>query len=238
MEASLYISLSGQLAQQRRLDTIANNVANSATSGFRAENVTFETILSRRAIAYSSAGASTFSNASGSIVPTENPLDLAIQGDAYFSIAAPGGTAYTRDGRFQISVTGDLETLDGYRVLDSGGAPVQINPSLGSIQIARNGTISQNGSQIGTIGLFRLPSDARLTRAHGAGLVSDKQSESIIDFSETGIAQGYIEGANINPILEMARLIAVSRSFEALSASIDQSDRKLNDAIRTLSGGR
>jgi flagellar basal-body rod protein FlgF len=238
MEGSLYVSLSGQLAQQRRLDTIANNVANSATSGFRAENVTFESILSRRSIAYSSPGASTFSNTSGSIVPTENPLDLAIHGDVYFAIAVPGGTAYTRDGRFQISATGDLETLEGRRVLDSGNSPVQLNPSLGQIHVARNGTISQNGSQVGTIGLFKLPADARLMRGHGASLISDKQSEPIIDFSETGISQGHIEGANINPVLEMTRLITVSRAFEALSASIEQSDRKLHDAIRALSGGR
>lgn len=238
MEASLYVSLSGQLAQQRRLDTIANNVANSATSGFRAENVTFETILSRRAIAYSSPGATTFSKNSGAITPTKNPLDLAIQGDAFFSIAAPGGTVYSRDGRFQISAAGELETLEGFRVLDIGGSPIQIASSAGSIEVARNGAISQNGNPIGSVGLFTLPSNARLTRGHGAGLTSDKQGEPITDFAETGIVQGYIEGANINPVLEMARLIAVSRSFEALSASIDQSDRKLSDAIRTLSGGR
>ncbi|MDZ4843316.1 MAG: flagellar basal-body rod protein FlgF [Hyphomicrobium aestuarii] len=238
MEPSLYVSLSGQLALQRRLDTIANNVANSATSGFRAENVTFDSILSRREIAYSGVGNTTFSNASGSLIQTENPLDMAIQGDAYFAIATPAGTAYTRDGRFRASATGDLETLEGFRVLDSGGAPLQINPALGPVQIARNGLASQNGNRIGTIGLFKLPVDAALSRGPGAGLVSDKPGETVIDFSATGIAQGYVEGANVNPMLEMTRMIAVSRSFEALSASMDQSDRKLVDAIRALGGAR
>lgn len=238
MEPGLYVGLSGQLALQRRLDTIAGNVANSATTGFRAENVTFQTVLSRQAIAYSDPGKATYAANSGAIVQTGNPLDVAIEGDAFFSIATPGGNVFTRDGRMRISQNGDLETIEGHAFLDVGGAPLRVNPALGAVQIGRNGTISQNGNEVGTIGLFRIPADANLTRGPGTGLISDKPGEPVTDYRKAGVHQGYLEGANVNPVLEMTRLISVSRAFDALSASIEQSDRKLSDAIRTLSGGQ
>lgn len=238
MEPGLYVSLSGQMALQRRMDTIANNVANAATSGFRAENVTFNSILSRGAIAYAGTGSTSFSMISGAIQQTDNPFDVAIQGDAFLAISTPGGTSYTRDGRLRVSPTGDLETIEGYPVLDAGGAPLQINSALGPVEIARNGAISQNGSRVGGLGLFKLPADAKLQRGHGASLVSDKPADPVIDFSKTGVVQGYTESANINPVLEMTRLIGVSRAFEAISAVMDQSDRKLSDGIRALGGSR
>ncbi|MFM9940459.1 MAG: flagellar basal-body rod protein FlgF [Hyphomicrobiaceae bacterium] len=238
MEPSLSVSLSGQLALQRRLDTLANNVANAGTVGFRAENVTFDSILSRSAVAFADAGRATFSRASGAFAQTGGPLDVAIQGDAFLSIATPGGTVLTRDGRMRVSATGDLETLDGHAVLDSGGGPLRIDPALGPVQISRNGAITQNGGRVGTIGLFRIPDDARLARGLGVGFVSDKPPEAVTEFKTTGMLQGYVENANVNGVHEMTRLIAISRAFEAMSTSLEQSDRKLSDAIRALGEGR
>jgi len=238
VETGLYVLVSGQLALQRRLDTIANNVANSATSGFRAENVTFESILSRQAIAYSSKGGTTFSMSAGGLVQTDNPLDIAIQGDGFFAISTPGGTVYTRDGRLSVSPTGEVQTLGGHALLDTSGSPLQVSPELGPVMVAPNGVISQNSKPIGTIGLFKLPAGAQLVRGSGAGLVSNLPAEQIIDFTENNIKQGYVENANVNPVREMTRLVAVSRAFEALSSSLDQSDRKLDEAIRGLGGSR
>lgn len=237
MEPSLYVSLSGQLALQRRLDTIANNVANSTTTGFRAENVTFESLLSRNATAYSGAGKATFSNQAGEAIKTDNPFDVAIQGDGYLSIAVPGGVAYTRDGRMRVASTGNLETLEGYPILDSGGAPIQLNPSLGPLEIARNGSINQNGNRVSSIGLYRIPSDAALSRGPGVSLVSTKAGEPVTDFRDVNVHQGHLESANVNLMQEMSKLISVSRTFEALSAAMDQSDRKMSDAIRALGSG-
>jgi flagellar basal-body rod protein FlgF len=238
MEPSIYVGLSGQLALQRRLDTIANNVANSGTAGFRSENVTFESVLSQGAVAYSGVGKEAFSFKSGNVTQTDNPFDVAIQGNAFLAISTPGGNVYTRDGRMRISATGDLETLEGHRVLDPGGAPIQINAARGPIQIGLNGAISQDGNRVASLGLFRLPSDARLTRGPGNGLVSDKAGEAVTDFNTASAVQGYVEAANVNPVHEMTRLISVSRAFEALSASIERSDRQLTDAIRALAGNR
>ena len=241
MESSLYVSLSGQLALQRRLDTIANNVANSTTPGFRAENVTFESIVSQTQstqVAYSSAGNNTFSQRSGPIVHTNNPLDIAVNGNAYLSVNGATGPVYTRDGRMRISAQGALENLNGQQVLDAGGGPIQINPNRGPIQISRDGTISQNGARVGKIGLFAIPATAKLVRSEGAAVVPDAPAEPVVDFVGNGIVQGYIENANVNPVLEMTRLISVTRAFEAMTAAADQSDRKLTDAIKALGTGR
>jgi flagellar basal-body rod protein FlgF len=238
MESSIYVSLSGQIALQRRLDTIAGNVASSSTAGYRAENVTFRSVLSRGRVQFSGEPATTFLRHAGSLTATGNALDVAVQGDAFFAISAPGRTTYTRGGQFQVSASGELVTLEGHPVLDSGGAPLRINPAQGPIEIARNGAVSQNGARIATLGLFRLPPESRLMRGPGAGLVSDRPAEPVTDFSETGVLQGYLEGANVSPVIEVTRLIAVSRAFESLSAAIDQSDRQLTDAIRALGGSR
>jgi flagellar basal-body rod protein FlgF len=241
MEASMYVALSGQLALQRRLDTIANNVANSTTPGFRAENVTFETVLSQTqssSVAYSGAGESTFSRTSGAIVQTTNPLDVAIHGDAFMSVNGANGPVYTRDGRMRISTQGDLENMNGQQVLDQSGGPIQINPSLGPVQISRDGTISQNGTRVGRLGLFQIPANAKLVRHEGAAVVPDTPAEPVVDFVSKGFAQGYIEKANVDPVMEMTRLISVTRAFEAMSAAGEQSDRKLTDAIKALGTGR
>jgi flagellar basal-body rod protein FlgF len=238
METGIYIAHSGQIALQRRLDTIANNVANMATPGFRAEKVTFQSVLSRDEVAYASLGKTSYSRKSGAITKTDNPLDLAIEGDAWFAISVPDGTSYTRDGRLRISPEGMLETLDGYPVHDAGGSPLQISPAQGPPHVTRDGTVSQSGTVVGKLGLFRLPADAALTQSHGLGFRTNSRVEAVADFNATGLHQGYIEMANVEPTQEMTRLIAVSRTFDAVTSAADQSDRRLSEAIRTLAGRR
>ena len=105
METSLYVALSAQMALQKRLDTIANNVANASTAGFRAEEVKFETYLSNASpdpIAFATEGKTYLSRQSGELVRTDNLLDVAVSGDAWMAIQTPAGRVYTRDGRLQL----------------------------------------------------------------------------------------------------------------------------------------
>lgn len=241
MEVGLYVALSGQLALQRRLDTIANNVANSSTTGFRTENVTFESILSGARsgnVAYAGRGDSTFSFNSGPVQQTGNPLDVALEGDVYLAVDTPNGSALTRDGRLRISSAGDLETLSGRPILDEGGAPIQVSPTGDAIVISRDGTITQGASTVGRIGLFKLPPGARVIRGEGTSLVPESAAEPVTASAGHGLVQGYLEGSNANPVMEMTRLIAVQRSFEQIAATIDQSDRRVSEAIKALGSGR
>lgn len=237
VQSALYVSLSAQVAMEKRLATIANNVANMTTGGFRADEVKFEEILSLAAkdsVSFASSGQSFISRRAGPVTKTDNPLDVAIQGDAWFAYRGASGPVYTRDGRFSMNENGDLVTVDGYPVLDSGGAPITLDPLAGPPAISRDGTITQGANQVGILGLFSLSSNSHLTRHGSSGVMSSIPGEVVQDFTSTGIQQGYSEGSNVNPILEMTKMIALQRNFESAATTIQESESTLMDAIRTL----
>lgn len=237
MQSSLYVALSAQLSLQRRIDTIANNIANSSTAGYRTEEVKFESLLSQtpaEAVAFASTGETYLSRRAGEFVKTDNLLDMAVEGDAWIAINTPTGQVYTRDGRMRMSETGDLQTLNGYAILDAGGAPIQLDPTAGPPRIARDGMITQNDRQVSAIGLFAIDANAKLTRFENSGVVPDRPATPALDFTKVGIAQGFVERANVNPVMEMTRLIGVSRAFDAISAAMSESENSLRDAVKTL----
>lgn len=237
MQSSLYVALSAQLSLQRRIDSIANNIANSSTAGYRTEEVKFETLLSRTPadpVAFASTGDTYLSRRAGEFVKTDNLLDMAVEGDAWLAINTPAGQVYTRDGRMKMSENGDLQTLNGHAILDVGGAPIQLDPTAGPPRIARDGMITQNDRQVSAIGLFTIDANAKLTRSENSGVVPDQPATPALDFTKVGIAQGFVERANVNPVMEMTRLIGVSRAFDAISAALNESENSLRDAVKTL----
>lgn len=237
MQPSLYVSLSGQLSLMRRLDTLAHNVANVNTAGFRAEEIKFEQLISQKTdepTAFVSTGQTYLSRQAGEVVRTENPLDIAVTGDAWLAFQGPNGPVYTRDGRMTMTPEGELRTLTGYPVLDVGGAPIQLNPNGGPPSISRDGTMTQGQNRVGVVGLFTIPDQARLARFENSGVVPDMAAEPALDFSRVGVLQGFMEQANVNPVSEISRLIQIQRSFDSISNSITQSEQTLTTAIKTL----
>jgi flagellar basal-body rod protein FlgF len=237
VQSNFYVGLSAQMSLLRRLDTIANNVANASSAGFRAEEVKFETVLSKASldpVAYASSGQSFLSTRAGEIVRTDNPLDVAVQGEAWLAIQTPAGTVYTRDGRMRMTAQGELQTLNGHPVLDAGGSAIKLEPNGGQPQIHQDGTISQNNRQISAIGLYSIDPRATLTRHENAGVIPDRAATPVVDFTKAGVQQGFVERSNVNPVLEMTRLIMVQRAFEAVTSTIKDSDASLAEAIRTL----
>jgi flagellar basal-body rod protein FlgF len=237
METSLYVALSAQMALQKRLDTIANNVANASTAGFRAEEVKFETYLSNASpdpIAFAAEGKTYLSRQSGELVRTDNLLDVAVSGDAWLAIQTPAGRVYTRDGRMRVAPSGELQTLNGYPMLDVSGASLLVDPNGGPLRIARDGTISQNNRQVGAIGMFSIDGNANLKRFDNSGVIPDQTPTPVLDFTKTGVQQGFVERANVNPVMEMTQLIMVQRAFEAVTNQIKASDATLQDAIKSL----
>ena len=165
MQSGLYVALSGQVALERRLQTIAANVANMNTIGYRADGVSFEAQMAKAGdsvVAFASGGADFISRQTGGMSKTGNPLDVAVQGDAWLAIKTPAGTVYTRDGRMTISETGELTTLNGYSVLDAGGAPILLDATAGPPDISRDGMITQNHAQVGALGLYSIDDNAKL----------------------------------------------------------------------------
>jgi len=237
MQNGLYVALSAQVALERRLETVANNVANMNTVGYRADGVSFETEVARAGdnrIAYVSSGSTFISRQTGGSVKTGDPFDVAVQGQGWIAINTADGVAYTRDGRMRISETGALQTLNGNAVLDAGGAPIILNPAASAPTISGDGMIAQDGKQVGAIGLYAIDADAKLTRTGNSGVVPDKPATPILDFTQNGFAQGFVEGANVNPIEEMTKLIAVTRAFDGVNSQVSQTEASLQDAIKTL----
>lgn len=240
MSTDLYVAASAQVALSRRMEAIANNIANMNTAGYRAAGVKFEQALTSvgdQSVAFASPGTTYIVRDTGPVNYTGNSLDVAIDGDGWLGLQTPDGTVYTRDGRMHMTDLGELRSAANYPVLDAGGAPVSLDPSAGPVTIGENGGISQGGKQVGAIGMFLIPPDATLTRHDNSAVIPNKPVESVADLTTNSMRQGYIEGANVNPILEMTKLIEVSRTFDQAATAIEQSDSMSQEAIRTLAPG-
>lgn len=239
MQNGLYVSLSAQISLERRLETIAANVANANTPGYRVDGVTFSTELAKAGdskVSFVDQGQNFVSRRSGPLIATGNPLDMAIQGDGWFAVKSEGKTVYTRDGRMTMDDSGGLISMTGAPVLDAANAPIQLDPSAGAPSIGRDGMITQNGRQIGVVGLFQLDPDANLIRAGTSGFTSDKAAQPILDFRTNAVIQSSIEGANVDPVREMTRLIEISRNFDGVTNGVTQTETSLQDAIKMLGG--
>lgn len=237
METGLYVSLSAQVALQRRLETVAGNVANANTPGFRAEEVSFAALIAGRGdadVAFATAGDNFIARRGGPVTRTGGALDVAVQGDSWLAVETPAGPAYTRDGRLKLGEDGILRSIADQPLLDAGGAPLALDPSGGPLSIARDGMITQGGRQVGALGLFSLDPASRLARGPNATVYPDRPATPQLDFVANGLVQGAVEGSNVNPVLEMAKLIAVTRTFEQVAAAQAASENVYADAIRVL----
>ena len=239
MQDGLYVALSSHLALERRLNTVADNIANANTVGFRATGIKFEDVVDRiddKQVSFVSTGDTYLSGDNGALIETSNALDFAVQGDAWFAIDTPAGMVMTRDGRFQMLENGDLVTLNGYPVLDAGGAPVQLNPQAGPVSAGRDGFLRQDGVQVGAIGLFDFTPGPNFRRFDNSGVIPETPPEPAIDRSDVGVVQGFVEQSNVNPLNELTKLIAIQRTFDNVAALMREGESGLEDAVKAMSG--
>lgn len=242
MQSGLYVSLSSQVALERRLTTIADNMANLNTVGFRATEVKFDEVLSKTQndinakIAFVNQGNDYLSTKNGELSQTGNTLDFAIKGDAWFAIDTPAGQVLTRDGRFTIKQTGELVSVRGYPVLDAGGAPIQLNRAGGPPTVGADGKVIQDDRQVATIGLFTADITKGFVRFENSGVSMVDEPQPVVDNPEVSVMQGYLENSNVNGIGEMTQLIQVNRAFESISSLMRDSESSLSSAIKVLGG--
>ncbi|MFP5076357.1 flagellar basal-body rod protein FlgF [Rhizobium sp. YIM 134829] len=241
MQTSLYVAVSSQMALERRLNTLADNIANANTTGFRSTEVKFNTVLGDTKptkVAFVDEGKEFINTRSGGLKQTGNSLDFAIKGDAWFAIDTPAGQVLTRDGRFTLTETGDLVTLKGYPVLDAGGGPIQINANAGEVKVGADGVIHQNGNPVASLGLYEADLSKGFARFENCGVIPPNAADPVVDRFEVGVTQGYLEESNVDPIQQMSQLIMVSRAFENITSLMRDNDTTLNEAIKTLGGAK
>lgn len=235
MENSFYASLTRQSGLLQEMQTIANNIANLSTTGFRAEGVVFAEHVralgpGEESLSMAHAVGRHVYNGQGALTQTGSPFDLAIEGEGYFLIETPGGERLTRAGHFTTDANGELVTPDGYRLLDAGGAPIFVPPDASSITIANDGTLSADGQPQTIIGLWEPiePNDL----VHRSGVMFEATSGSV-PMIEYSIFQGFLEDSNVNPVAQIARMIEVQRAYELGQNFLDQEDERLRAFLRT-----
>jgi flagellar basal-body rod protein FlgF len=235
MDNAIYTILGRQSGLLREMQVTANNIANASTTGFRREGVVFAEHVRNLAaepslsLAHASARVLDFSEAAPE--PTGGAFDLAIRGPGFFRVRTPTGEMLTRAGHFMPNAEGTLVTAEGHPLLDDGGAPIVVPPGMGPPGVAPDGTLSADGLPFGRVGLWR-PTDP-LSLRHVAGTLFSADGSEPADEGTT-VLQGYLEGSNVNPVSEIARMIAVSRAYEAGQSLADREDERIRAVIQTL----
>jgi flagellar basal-body rod protein FlgF len=236
MDTTAYVALSRQVALMREMSVLANNVANIGTTGFRAERTLFETVLERAGAAGSVAFVQDVGTAHdlrpGPLSATGSPLDLAIDGEGWLAFASPDGVGYSRAGHLALAADGTLVDAGGRPVLDESGAPIAVPAGDGDIAIAPDGTVSTRSGPIGRIGIAAF-AEPRALRPRGDGLW-DASTEPLP--SAARLVQGMLEGSNVEPVLEMTRLIETTRAFEGTQRMIEAHHDLERRAVERLIG--
>ena len=167
----------------------------------------------------------------GGLTMTGGALDLAIEGEGFFTIETPDGQAYTRAGHFTPNAAGELVTVDGLRLLDAGGAPVFVPAEAAQIAVSRDGTISADGQPLAQLGLVVPDDPSELRRS--TGVLHEIQGDTR-PVADPVILQGFLEDSNVNPITEMARMIEVQRAYETGQKFLDREDERIRNVVSTL----
>ena len=232
MPNALLIGLSRQVALSRELDVVANNIANMNTTGFKADGSLFEEYLNSAAraadtrVSFVQDRATWIDMSAGALERTGNALDVAINGDGFFAVQTQRGVRYTRNGSFQINPSGQLVTAQGDPVLGDGG-PITFQPTDRQISISPDGTISVregNSKADSQRGKLRLVSFAnpRQLQKDGNGTFNYAGNDAPAEAKTATIAQGALEKSNVRAVVEMSRMIEITRSYTQIAAMLQQ----------------
>jgi flagellar basal-body rod protein FlgF len=246
MEATTYVTLSAQMALQQQLETVANNVANASTSGFKADRPLFQSYIDRLPgpgggeVAFVKQAATYIDHSSGPVATTGNPLDIALDGPGYLAVNAPQGTMYSRDGHLTVGADNTLLGADGLPVLGSDGSPITIPDGYTELQIKADGSIKAMVNQrlvdVAQIGVFRPDNPSVVTKGGGDLLTAPQNMMQPVTPNDGGarIVQGALEGSTVKPMSEIANMTELSRAYERLQSMLsDENDReqKMIDAL-------
>lgn len=234
MQNATYVALSRLIAQQRAMDVIADNIANTGTPAYKAERVLFSDWLSRQTgakppaggevIAFTQDRATWRERQDGTLQHTGNPLDLAIGTDGYFTVSTSQGPRLTRAGRFTLTANGTITDESGNPLLDINGQPIRTTMTDTNLQVAGDGTVSSDNGQIARIGVV-VPSDPNRITAEGDSLF--RADVPTTPVAAPHITEGAIEQSNVQPVLEMTRMMDAMREFQFVTQFVQaESDRQ------------
>jgi flagellar basal-body rod protein FlgG len=247
MVKGLYTAATGLINQQQRMDVLSNNLANINTTGFKKDGVvvqSFEEVLTMKVNGMQSTGIGNMTLGvksgqvytdfqQGSYIQTNNPFNIALQGEGFIHIGVLDGNGelmdrYTRDGSFVLSSTGELMTQDGLYVMGQEG-PIRLEE--GNISINESGQIYLNDAYVDQI---RLVDFNKLDiRKEGNNLYVAEDGAEVLEF-QGQVLQGFLEESNVNSIREMVDMINVMRSFESNQKVVQTQDETLGKAVNEV----
>lgn len=251
MQNTLLIGLSRQVALSRELDVVANNIANLNTTGFKSDGSLFEEYLSPTA--RNGIGAAADSKVSfvrdrgtwhnmgqGAIQTTGAPLDVAIDGKGFLVVQTPAGERYTRNGALQVNAQGIVVNSEGHQVLGTSG-PITLQNTDRDIAISQEGTISVrqgNGIADSQRGKLRIvsfdDSQALQLKKDGAGSFAAPQGVTPAPEPKARLVQGAIEKSNVQAVVEMSRMIEITRTYTQIAALLQQQSDMRSGALNKL----
>ena len=241
MDNSLLVSLSQQLAAYQSMDVIANNIANVSTPGFRREQPTFQEYVAQVPAGEGETGTQSVSFVQDSGIvrdmsegprqSTGNTYDLALRGRGFFVVQTAAGERYTRNGHFGLDAGGRIVDDAGNALLGDGG-PLTITTDDGDIHIGADGTISGKNGQLGKLRIAAFADEKSLAK-EGANLFSaaGQQATTPTDFAVT---QGMLEGSNVQPVVEISRMVEVMRAYQATATMTQSQEDLMRQAIDKL----
>jgi len=250
MENTLLVGLSRQVALRRQLDVIANNVANINTTGFKSDGPLFEEYIAQtarennfrlvdRSVRFVQDRGIWHDMSSGPIQQTSNPLDLAIDGEGFLAVQSPAGERYTRNGALQINAAGQLVTSEGMPVLGDNG-PITLQPGDRNIMISKDGRVSVNEgasnsteSQRGKIRLVRFARPQDLIK-EGSSTFRAPEGLAATPVAQPKLQQGALEKSNVSGVVEMTRLIDITRTYTQIASLMQQQSDMRRNTIQQL----
>lgn len=240
MENTSFVALSRQTTLRRQLDVIANNLANMNTTGFKGEKMMFvdhlvrsrggEHILGDK-VAYVRDVATVRDLTEGPMKATENPLDLAIHGEGYFVIETAQGNRYTRNGQFSLDDAGQLVTKSGDPVLSDNGQPFFFSTQDKNIEVTADGVVRTENGELGRLQMVTFDDGLDLKEVSGGLYDTDQVPQEV---EAPHVVQHMVEGSNVEPIVEMTRMIDVHRSYKSVQKLIDAEDDRIKKMIGEL----
>lgn len=240
MQVAGLVLIANQDALSRAMDVVANNIANVSTTGFKRQEILFDTYVSRPApdekIQFGIDSGTFRDAAQGPMQATGNPFDLAIQGAGYFPIQTKAGTRYTRGGSFQLNSDGDIVTASGDKLMGDGDQSINIPIDALDVNISSDGVITamQGASKL-ELGKLKFVTFKNEQNMHleGTGLYST--TEQPTPDTESQVVQGMLEQSNVEAVTEITRMIAIQRYFEMSAHLLDLDNQRQLNAISRLS---
>ena len=236
MDSGYYAACTALVSRTAELDTIANNLANASTVGFRAQENIFSSVLANAANPSGSAlvqamneyglmSGTTLDLSQGTLQKTGNTLDVAVEGHGYFEVQTANGVAYTRNGSFQISAKGQLVTSSGDTVLGENGTPIQMPPG-GKVSISANGTISMDGAVSGKLNVVEFPQGTQLTGLGNSYYSAPPNTAHAA--TQSNVRQGFLENSNVNPVAGMVELVTAQQTAEIMQRALSMFNSEMD----------